>query len=65
MACIMEALPSLFRSPTEIGRDESFLADWLTDEDGRLWVAVENGRAIALIYAKYYEKNTHPFCVST
>ena len=55
------ALPSLFRSPTEIGRDESFLADWLTDEDGRLWVAEENGRVIALIYAKYYEKASHPF----
>ena len=55
-----EALPSLFRSPTEIGRDDSFLADWLADEDGRLWVAAENGRVIALTYAKYYEK-THPF----
>ncbi len=55
-----DALPSLFRSPAEINRDESFLADWLADEDGRLWVVEENSRVIGLIFAKYYEK-THPF----
>lgn len=55
------ALPSLFRSPTEIGRDEGFLVGWLADKAGRLWVAEENGRVVALTFAKYYEKTTHPF----
>jgi len=55
-----EALPSLFRPTDEIDRSPDFLADWLADEAGQLWVVEENGRVVAFIYAKFYEQTTHP-----
>ena len=55
-----EALPTFFRPTDEIERSEEFLAEWLTDEEGRLWVAEVNGRVIALIFAKLYQRD-HPF----
>jgi len=55
-----EALPSLFRPTEEIERSREFLADWLADEAGQLWVGEENGRVVAFIYVKYYEQTTHP-----
>jgi GNAT superfamily N-acetyltransferase len=56
-----EALPTLFRPTDDIERSEAFLQEWLTDEEGKLWVAEVNGRVIALIFAKLYQRSEHPF----
>ncbi len=54
-----EALPQLFRRHEEIARPSTFLADRLTDETMRLFVAETDGRLVGMILLKIRSEE-HP-----
>lgn len=54
-----EALPQLFRRHEEIARPSTFLADRLTDDTMRVFVAEVNGRLVGMILLKIRSEE-HP-----